>query len=126
MCDIVHKEYGICYKLIDLTDYLLYRIEIIRPLSQKFGIGYYYDENNPAFKSEEELKEIIQKAQDKKAEEERKAEQERIRMEGVKVIGRKRLTEITPNDAMAMIVGRLKQNDSDSQTDYYASSIQLM
>jgi hypothetical protein len=29
-----------------------------------------------------------------------------------------------PTDAMTMIVERLKQNDSDSQTDYYASSAQ--
>ena len=51
--DIVHKEHGIYYKLIDLADYLFYRTEIICPLSQKFGIGYYYDENSPTFKSEE-------------------------------------------------------------------------
>ena len=122
--DIVHKEYGIYYKLIDLTDYLFYCTDIIRPLSQKFGIGYYYDENNPIFKTEDELKEIIQKAQDKKEQEERAAEQERIRVEEVKVIGRKRLAEIIPDNAVAMIVGRLKQNESDSQSDYYASSIQ--
>lgn len=122
--DITHNAHGICYKLIDLTDYLFYRTEIIRPVSQKFGIGYYYDENNPIFKSEEELKAIIQKAEDKKAEDDRHVEQERIRMEEVRTIGRKRLSEILPTDAMAMIVGRLKQNDSDSQTDYYASSVQ--
>lgn len=122
--DIAHNAHGIHYKLIDLTDYLFYGTEIIRPLSQKFGIGYYYDENNPTFKSEDELKAIIQKAEDKKAEDDRQAEQERIRTEEVRAIGRKRLSEIIPTDAMAMIVGRLKQNDSDSQTDYYASSVQ--
>ncbi|NDV57937.1 fusion protein [Bacteroides sp. 519] len=124
VCDIVRNEYGIHYKLIDLSDYLFYRTEIIRPLSQKYGIGYYYDETNPTFKNEEELKAIVRKAQEKKAEDERKAEQERIRTEGIRAIGRKRLAEILPNDAMAMIVGRLKQNDSDSMTDYYASSVQ--
>lgn len=122
--DIDRNAHGIYYKLIDLTDYLFYRTDIIRSLSQKFGIGYYYDESNPTFKTEEELKEIIQKAQDKKAEDDRQAEQERIRTEEVRTIGRKRLSEILPDDAVAMIVGRLKQNDSDSQTDYYASSVQ--
>jgi len=122
--DIVRSKHGICYKLIDLSDYLFYRTEIIRPLSQKFGIGYYYDEDNPTFKSEDELKTIIQKAEEKKSEDERQAEQERIRTEKIKAIGRKRLSEILPDNAVAMIVGRLKQNDSDSQTDYYASSVQ--
>jgi hypothetical protein len=122
--DIARNNRSICYKLIDLTDYLFYRTDIIRPLSQKFGIGYYYDENNPVFKREDELKEIIQKAQDRKAQDEKDAEEERIRVEGVRVTGRKRLAEIIPDDAAAMIVGRLKQDDSDSQTDYYASSVQ--
>ena len=122
--DIIRNKHGICYKLIDLTDYLFYRTDIIRPLSQRFGIGYYYDESNPTFKSEAELKEIVQKAESKKAQDEREDEQERIRVESVKVIGRKRLAEIIPDDAKAMIVGRLKQNESDSQTDYYASSVQ--
>ena len=84
--NIVRNECGICYMLIDLTDYLFYRTEIIRPLSQKFSIGYYYDE----------LKAIIQKAQDKKAEDDRQAEQERIRTEKIMAIGRKRLSEIIP------------------------------
>ena len=122
--DIIRNKYGICYKLIDLTDYLFYSTDIIRPLSKKFGIGYYYDENNPIFKTKDELKEIIQKAHSKKEQDEREAEQERSRKESVKIIGRKLLAEIIPDDAAAMIVGRLKQNESDSQTDYYASSVQ--
>jgi hypothetical protein len=69
--DIIRNKHGICYKLIDLTDYLFYNTDIIRPLSKKFGIGYYYDENNPTFKSEAELKEIVQKAESKKEQDER-------------------------------------------------------
>ena len=122
--DIISNAHSICYKLIDLTDYLFYHTDIIRPLSQKFGIGYYYDESNPTFKSETELKEIIQKAQSKKDQDEREAEQERIRVESVKITGRKRLAEIIPNDAKAMIIGLLKQNESDTYRDYYDYSVQ--
>lgn len=122
--DIHRNEHGIYYKLIDLTDYVFQCTERIRPLSQKFGIGYYYDEANPTFKSEEELRDIVQKAQDKKAQDEREEEQERIRVEEVRVIGRKRLAEIIPDDAKAVIVALLRQNDSDPYTDYYSYSTQ--
>jgi hypothetical protein len=56
--------------------------------------------------------------------EEAEAEKERIRVEEVKKIGRERFTQIFPENAQAVIVARLKQNESDSQTDYYASSVQ--
>ncbi|MDL2243866.1 fusion protein, partial [Bacteroidales bacterium OttesenSCG-928-J19] len=63
-------------------------------------------------------------AKDQKQAEEYKAEQERIRREEIKVIGRKRLAEILPDDAKAVIVAQLRQDDSDSYTDYYSYSTQ--
>ena len=122
--DIQRNERGLKYMLIDLTDYVFRQTDIIRPLSQKFGIGYYYDSENPQFMDAFEVAILQQEAEQKKQQEEENAEQERIRIEEVKTIGRKRLAEIIPDYAKAMIVGRLKQNDSDSQTDYFASSVQ--
>lgn len=63
---------------------------------------------------------LLQEAQEKtKADE---AEEEHIREEEVKDVGRKRFAEIFPEDVKAVIVARLKQDESDSQTDYFASS----
>ena len=41
-----HDKYGYHYHLINLRTLDMQQSEIIKPLSQKFGIGMYYDENN--------------------------------------------------------------------------------
>nr|CAD55721.1 hypothetical protein [Bacteroides coprosuis DSM 18011] len=53
-----------------------------------------------------------------------KAEEEKIEREKVRAVGREWLKESIPQDAKAIIVARLKQDDLDSQTDYFASSVQ--
>jgi len=120
--EIVKNDWGITYKLINLTTKDFYTADIIRPLKEKFGIGYYYDSENPQFMDSFEVAILLQEAKDNAKAEADEAEKERIRAEEVKTIGRKRLAEILPEDAQAVIVGRLRQNESDSQTDYYAHS----
>ncbi|NDV94786.1 fusion protein [Dysgonomonas sp. 521] len=122
--EIRKNNWGLAYKLINLRTKEFFTTDIIRPLKEKYGIGYYYDSENPQLMDSTEVAKFLQEAKDQKQAEEYEAEQERIRTEEVRVIGRKRLAEILPDEAKAMIVGRLKQNESDSQTDYYASSVQ--
>ena len=94
---------------------------MIRPLSEKFGIGTYYDSENPQFMDSFEVAILLQEAQAKAKAEADEEEKERIRVEAVKAIGSKRFAEILPDDALAVVVGRLKQDESDSQSDYFAS-----
>lgn len=122
--EIRKNDWGLAYKLINLRTKEFFTADIIRPLSQKFGIGYYYDSKNPQFMDSLEVLTLLQEVKDQKQADEYEAEQERIRTEEVRAIGRKRLVEILPHDAKAIIVGRLKQDDSDSMTDYYDSSVQ--
>ena len=122
--DITKNQWGITYKLINLTTKEFSTADIIRPLKEKFGIGYYYDQDNPTFLDGIEVAMLLQEAQQKKKTEQEEIEKERIRTEEVRTIGRKRFAEILPEDAQAVIVARLKQDDSDSQTDYFASSTQ--
>lgn len=122
--EIRKNDWGIAYKLINLRTQEFYTTDIIRPLKEKFGIGYYYDSETPEFMDAFEVTILLQQAQQQKKMEQEEAEQERIRIEQVKEIGRKRFAEIFPEDAQAVIVARLKQDESDSQTDYYASSTQ--
>lgn len=122
--DIIKNQWGISYKLINLRTKEFYTADIIRPLKEKFGIGYYYDSENPQFMDGFEVAILLQQAQQQKKKEQDEAEQEKIRVEQVKAIGRERFAQIFPEDAQAVIVARLKQDDSDSQTDYYASSTQ--
>ncbi|GHV15538.1 hypothetical protein FACS1894179_11210 [Bacteroidia bacterium] len=121
---ITHNDYGYHYHLINLRTLDLQQSRIIKPLSQKFGIGMYYDENNIEFMPEAEVADLYAKAkakQDAKRDAEKKEDERR---EAVKVIGRKWLQENLPSEAQALIVARLKQDESDSQTDYYASRTQ--
>lgn len=122
--DITKNQWGITYKLICLRTKEFNTAEIVRPLKEKFGIGFYYDSENPQFMDGFEVAILLQQAQQKKKAEQEEAEQEKIRVEQVKKIGRERFTEIFPEDAQSVIVARLKQDESDSQTDYFASSTQ--
>ena len=121
---ITKNDWGITYKLIDLTTKDFNTADIVRPLSEKFGIGFYYDAENPTFLDAFEVAILLQEAKQKKQKEDEAEEQERKRVEEIKAIGRKRFAEIFPEDALGVIVARLKQDESDSQTDYFASSTQ--
>ena len=122
--EIRKNDWGIAYRLINLRTKDFQTTDIIRPLKEKFGIGYYYDSENPQFMDSFEVAILLQQAHGQKKTEDEEAEQEKIRVEQVKGIGRKRFAEILPEDAQAVIVARLRQNESDSQTDYYAHSTQ--
>ena len=122
--EVRKNDWGIAYKLVNQRTKDFQTADIIRPLSEKFGIGYYYDSENPQFMDAFEVAILLQQAKDKKKAEDEKAEQEKIRVEQVKEIGRKRFAEIFPEDAQAVIVARLRQNESDSYTDYYAYNTQ--
>ncbi|MDH6310266.1 hypothetical protein M2451_003144 [Dysgonomonas sp. PFB1-18] len=122
--EIRKNDWGIAYKLINLRTKDFHTADIIRPLNEKFGIGYYYDSENPEFIDSFEVAMLLQQAQKQKKAEEDESEQEKTRVEQVKEIGRKRFAEIFPEDALGVIVARLKQDDSDRMTDYYAHSTQ--
>lgn len=119
--DITKNQWGITYKLINLTTKDFHTADIIRPLKEKFGIGFYYDSDNPQFMDSFEVAILLQEAQTKAYAEADEKEKERIRVEEVKTIGSKRFAEILPENAQAVIVAKLKQDQSDSQTDYFAS-----
>lgn len=122
--EITKNQWGITYNLINLRTKDFQTADIIRPLNEKFGIGYYYDSENPQLMDSLEVAILLQEAQGQKQAEQDEAEQEKIRVEQVRAIGRERLADIFPEDAQAVIVARLRQNESDSQTDYFAHSTQ--
>lgn len=119
---IVHNQFGYYYHLINLKTLDFYQSEIIKPLSQKFGIGMYYDDKNVEFMTDGEVAELYAKAKAKEDAEREAERKEDERREEVRVVGREWLRKNLPTDAKAIIVGRLKQDESDSQTDYFASS----
>lgn len=121
--EVSRNERGVTYHLINLETHEFHTSDLIRPLSEKFGIGIYYDDANPKFLDPLETAALLTKAKDKKTEAERKAEEERQEHERTAKIGAERLRPLIPTDAKAAIIGTLRVNECDSYTDYYDYSI---
>jgi hypothetical protein len=121
-----HDEYVVCdiadkhYKLINLRTNKFSECSLIRPLSQKFGIGYYFDEANPKFIGDFNLAILRSEAERIAQEEQEEAQKITERNEQLKAIGRKRLQNLIPADAKAIIIAELRRDECDSMTDYYA------
>jgi hypothetical protein len=93
--------------------------ELIRPLSQKFGI-----DENPEFMDVFEVA-ILRGEAEKNAHTEQDAkQQEQERKEQLKAIGRERLEAIVPDDVQAVIVAELHRDESEPMTDYFGYSTQ--
>lgn len=121
--EVTRDKWGIIYHLINLRTYEFDTSGLIRPLSEKFGIGIYYDDANPSFLDPLETAALLTKAKEKKAETERKVKEEQEEHERIAKIGAERLRPLIPTDAKAAIVGILRVNECDSHTDYYGYSI---
>jgi len=122
--EIVKGYNGLTYKLINLEDYGFEQCDLIRPLSKKFGIGFYFDDENPRFKTSDEMAVIILKANEKKAEKDRIIEADKICIEQLKVIGQKRLQTILPQNAQAVIIASLHNDTSETQIDYFGYNVE--
>ena len=121
--EVGRNGWGITYHLINLRTYEFHTSDLIRPLSEKFGIGIYYDDANPRFLDPLETAALLTKAKEKKAEEEKKAKETRKEYSRIAKIGAERLSPLIPTDAKAVIIGTLRVNECDSYTDYYDYSI---
>lgn len=119
---VEHRADGYMYHMVNTETKEIHFTDMLNPLSQKFGIGMYYDDRNPEFMDSFEVALLVEEAQKKATAEAEEEERERIRREQVKDIGRKRFAEILPANAKAVIVARLKKDESDLMTDYFASS----
>ena len=121
--EVTRDKWGITYHLVNLQTYEFHTSDLIRPLSEKFGIGIYYDDANPKFLDPLETAALLTKAKEKKAEEEKKAKETREEYGRIAKIDAERLRPLVPTDAKAVIIGTLRVNECDSYTDYYDYSI---
>ena len=116
--DITRDRYGFTYHLVHTSTYDFSTSDLIRPLSEKFGIGIYYDSENPTFLDPLETAALLAKAKEKKAEEERKAKEAREEHERISKIGAARLLPLIPSDAKAVIIGELRVSETRIDTDF--------
>jgi hypothetical protein len=117
--EITEGHSGLIYKLINLRTHNFGQCDLIRPLSEKFGIGYYYDDENPRFMDAFEVSILRSEAEgiDKQKQEERQKQNDRS--EQLQAIGKERLEAIVPANVKAVIVAELHEDESDSMTDYF-------
>lgn len=116
---ITHDKWGYNYHLIDLEDYRFSQSDLIRPLSEKFGIGTYYNDTEPEFLTPEQVAELKAKADAKKAAEDKQAAEAKAERNRIEEIGAEKLRKAVPAGAKAVIVAHLHENDSDPYTDYH-------
>lgn len=93
--EVTRDKWGITYHLVNLRTYEFDTSDLIRPLSEKFGIGIYYDDANPRFLDPLETAALLTKAKEKKAEEEKKAKEAREEYERIAKIGTERLRPLS-------------------------------
>ncbi len=110
------------YKTVSLDGKTLQIDDYIKPYSEKFGIGVYYNEGELLPIKEVEL--LVEAAniwneiksfEETEALKEKKEYKENAIVEGSKII-----SEI-PSNIVSVIVAQLKEDESDGQTDYFAS-----
>jgi len=111
---------GYTYHVVSLDNPHFMSATHIRPLRERFGIGWYFDDETLEFMDAFEVAVLRAQAQakaDAQAEERRIADERNARLTA---IGRERLQNLVPTDAQAVIVAELHEDDSDPYTDYYS------
>lgn len=119
---IENGRFGKRYHTVNLSTLALTSHDHIKNINEKFGIGIYYKEDDKI--NVEELNNYVIDAFEKQKAENRKKESEQIlndQLREAKIEEGKKLVNV-PLNAKSIIVGILKQNESDSQTDYFGCS----
>lgn len=109
--DITRDKWGYNYHLIDLDDYRFSQSDLIRPLSEKFGIGTYYNDTEPEFMTPEQVAELKAKADERKAAEDKAEAQAKAERNRIREIGEKRLREVMPENVQGVIIAELNETE---------------
>ena len=122
---IEHTKFGIKYLTVEKTTLALQTKDFVKDYNNLFGIGSYFLPEYKFDGTQDELDNLVIDAH-KKAKEDKKAEEsERLlqkQLRNAKIEEGKKLITI-PEWAKAVIVADHYQNDSDTMTDYFSTSI---
>ena len=117
--NITEGNNKLIYNLINLRTHEFGQCDLIRPLSEKFGIGYYFDDANPMLMDAFEVALLRNEAERIAKEKSNEKQAEKERNEQLRAIGKERLQAIIPSDTKAIIIAELHEDESDSMTDYF-------
>ena len=127
---LMSEERYVVYKVDNRGDSFIYRLintktkeftqtDLLRPLSEKFGIGMYYNDQTPEFMDAFEVLMLYSEAEYQAREKQEARQKEQEHSEQLKIIGKERLQNLVPQDVKAVIVAELHEDDSNSMTDYF-------
>lgn len=123
--EIIKGGFGLTYLTINTRTKVLGREDRIKDLTERFGIGTYYIKDS-YFEDLGELKAMVNEAKQAEAIQEAKKQEEADKAKAereIKIEAGKKIVSI-PSGTSHIIVAQFMQDESDSQSDYFASSVQ--
>lgn len=105
---INHGVGGYTYELIDIHTKEISTTMYICPESEHWGVGTYYNDQEPEFMEPTKALALKAEAKQLQAEKEKAEQKEREYRAEKQKIGRKRLEELIPADAKAIIIAEIK------------------
>ncbi len=100
---VEHTARGYVYHMVDTETKEISQTDILRPLSQTFGIGRYYDDVNPEFMDAFEVALLVGQAEEQATAQAIAAAKEKAEHDRIAEIGAQRLRRIMPEGVQGVI-----------------------
>lgn len=108
---VEHTARGYVYHMVDTETKEISQTDILRPLSQTFGIGRYYDDVNPEFMDAFEVALLVGQAEEQATAQAIAAAKEKAEHDRIAEIGAQRLRRIMPEGVQGVIIAELNETE---------------
>lgn len=108
---VEHTARGYVYHMVDTETKEISQTDILRPLSQTFGIGRYYDDVNPEFMDAFEVALLVRQAEEQATAQAIAAAKEKAEHDRIAEIGAQRLRRIMPEGVQGVIIAELNETE---------------
>ncbi len=108
---VEHTARGYVYHMVDTETKEISQTDILRPLSQEFGIGRYYDDVNPEFMDAFEVALLVGQAEEQATAQAIAAAKEKAEHDRIAEIGAQRLRRIMPEGVQGVIIAELNETE---------------
>ena len=108
---VEHDADGYMYHMINTDTKEIHRTDILRPYSQKFGIGMYYTDAPAEFMDAFEVAALVAEAEQKAKDEADAKARAKAEHDRIAAIGAERLRRIMPDNVQGVIVAELNKTE---------------
>ena len=108
---VEHTARGYVYHMVDTETKEISSTDILRPLSQQFGIGRYYDDVNPEFMDAFEVALLVAQAEEQATARAVAAAKQQAEHDRIAAIGAQRLRRIMPEGVQGVIIAELNETE---------------